>query len=108
MSITDADVLVTAEQWKRAGRKVALATVVETTGSAPRLAGARLVVDGEGNFAGSVSGGCLEGDIVAESLEVIETGVARLLDFGVAEEVAWRGSLACGGHIKVYIEPIDG
>jgi xanthine/CO dehydrogenase XdhC/CoxF family maturation factor len=67
MSITDADVLATADEWKQAGRRIALGTVIETWGSAPRQAGARLVVDADGNFSGSVSGGCIEGDVVLKA-----------------------------------------
>jgi xanthine/CO dehydrogenase XdhC/CoxF family maturation factor len=107
MSITDAEILAKAEEWKRSGRKVALATVVETWGSAPREAGAHLVIDADGNFFGSVSGGCVEGDVVAESSEIIESGVARVLEFGVADETAWRAGLSCGGRIRVYVERID-
>lgn len=106
MTMND-DVLATAEEWKRGGRRLALATVVETKGSAPRAVGARLVVDENGDFCGSVSGGCIEGDIIAESLDVIESGRARLLEFGIGEDVAWRSGLACGSRISVYVEPID-
>ena len=98
------DVLGTAEAWRKAGRKVAVATVVESWGAAPRPIGSQLVVDGEGNFEGSVSGGCVEGAVVAEAAEVIEAGKARMLEFGVADETAWQVGLSCGGRIKVYVE----
>ncbi len=101
------NILAVAEEWKRAGRRIALATVVETWGSAPRQAGAHLVVDDQGDFCGSVSGGCIEGDVIAESLLIIESGVPRLLEFGVADDIAWLSGLACGGHIRVYVEPIN-
>ena len=100
------DVLDTAEAWKRGGRAVAIATVVETWGSAPRPVGSRLVVDGDGNFEGSVSGGCIEGNVVEEALGVIASAAPRLLDFGVADETAWRVGLSCGGRIKVYVEKL--
>lgn len=99
-----ADPLTTAEQWSREGRSVAVATVVETWGSAPRPAGSHLVIDADGNFEGSVSGGCVEGAVVGEAAEVIATGTARLLEFGVADETAWRVGLSCGGRIRVYVE----
>lgn len=98
------DPLMLAEDWLAAGRKVALATVVETWGSAPRPTGSHLVIDGEGNFEGSVSGGCVEGAVVTEAMDVIDDGHARMLEFGVADETAWRVGLSCGGKIRVYVE----
>lgn len=100
----DHDPLIVAEKWLDEGRDVALATVVETWGSAPRPAGSHLVIDAEGNFEGSVSGGCVEGAVVNEALEIITTGESRMLEFGVADETAWRVGLSCGGRIKVYVE----
>lgn len=107
MKSNEDDILATAQAWKEAGRAVAIATVVETWGSAPRPAGSHLVIDGAGRFLGSVSGGCVEGDVVAEALEAIETGEPRLLEFGVADETAWRAGLSCGGRIKVLVERLD-
>jgi len=98
------DVLATAEAWRKAGRDVALATVVETWGSAPRPVGSHLVVDKQGNFEGSVSGGCVEGAVVGEAIDVIEAGKPKMLEFGVADETAWRVGLSCGGRIKVFVE----
>ncbi len=106
MLTTDSDILSTAETWRRAGRGVAIATVVETWGSAPRPVGSHLVIDGEGNFLGSVSGGCVEGAVVEEAVSVIESGKAKTLSFGVADETAWRVGLSCGGRISVYVEPV--
>jgi xanthine/CO dehydrogenase XdhC/CoxF family maturation factor len=100
------DILATAEAWKREGRGVALATVVETWGSAPRPVGSHLVIDADGHFLGSVSGGCVESAVVTEALEVIESGTPRLLSFGVADETAWRVGLSCGGRISVHVEPV--
>jgi xanthine/CO dehydrogenase XdhC/CoxF family maturation factor len=78
--------------------------VVETWGSAPRPVGSHLVVDGEGSFEGSVSGGCVEGEVVTEAIDVIEAGKPKMLEFGVADETAWRVGLACGGRIRIYVE----
>jgi xanthine/CO dehydrogenase XdhC/CoxF family maturation factor len=103
----DEDILKAAEDWQKAGHGVALATVVETWGSAPRPVGSHLVIDGEGHFLGSVSGGCVEGDVVGEALDVIANGAPRTLEFGVADETAWRAGLSCGGRIKVYVERLD-
>lgn len=98
------DPLLTAESWKLAGRNVAIATVIETWGSAPRPTGSHLVIDGEGKFEGSVSGGCVEGAVITEALDVIESGAPKMLEFGVADETAWRVGLSCGGRIRVYVE----
>ncbi|OAP42784.1 XdhC/CoxI family protein [Sinorhizobium glycinis] len=102
------DPLEIAEAWHRQGRAVALATVIETWGSAPRPVGSHLVIDGEGNFEGSVSGGCVEGAVVTEAADVIASSVPRVLEFGVADETAWRVGLSCGGRIRVFLERIDG
>lgn len=101
------DVLATAERWAKAGREVALATVMETWGSAPRPTGSHLVIDAQGNFEGSVSGGCVEGAVVGEAIEVIESGASKMLEFGVADETAWRVGLSCGGRIHVYVEKVN-
>jgi xanthine/CO dehydrogenase XdhC/CoxF family maturation factor len=106
MLIRDDDILKAAEDWTQGGRGVALATVVETWGSAPRPVGANLVIDQEGNFLGSVSGGCVEGAVVAEALEVIESGQPKILEFGVADETAWKVGLSCGGTIRVLLEKV--
>ena len=106
MLARDEDILKAAEDWRREGRGVALATVVETWGSAPRPIGSHLVIDAEGNFLGSVSGGCVEGAVVEEAADVIAKGAPRMLEFGVADETAWRVGLSCGGRIKVYVEKL--
>ncbi|CAH1667752.1 MAG: XdhC family protein [Chelatococcus sp.] len=106
MLATDNQILNEAEAWKRAGREVAVATVVETWGSAPRPVGSHLVIDGEGNFLGSVSGGCVEGEVITQALDVIAEATPRMLEFGVADETAWRAGLSCGGRIRVFVEPL--
>jgi xanthine/CO dehydrogenase XdhC/CoxF family maturation factor len=107
MSAQDEDVLATAESWRKAGRGVAIATVVETWGSAPRPVGSHLIIDDQQNFLGSVSGGCVEGDVISAASDVIESGVPKLLEFGVADETAWRAGLSRGGNIRVYVEKVD-
>ena len=107
MHDSDEDIHLKAQEWTEAGRKVAIATVVETWGSAPRPVGSHLVIDEEGRFLGSVSGGCVEGDVVTEAMDVIAEGQPRMLEFGVADETAWRAGLSCGGKIRVYVERVD-
>lgn len=92
--------------WARAGQGAALATVIETWGSAPRRVGAQLVVNGAGEMEGSVSGGCVEGAVVLEALEALETGGTRVLEYGVSDGDAFAVGLACGGTIRVLVEPI--
>ncbi|MCO4054871.1 MAG: XdhC family protein [Bosea sp.] len=106
MLSTDSDILAAAEAWAREGRGVAIATVTETWGSAPRPVGSHLVIDSAGNFLGSVSGGCVEGAVVSDALDVIADGKARMLEFGVADETAWQVGLSCGGRIRVYVERV--
>lgn len=101
------EALLTALRWRREGRQVALATVLETWGSAPRPAGSCMVVDAEGSFEGSVSGGCVETAVVSEAGEVLDGGGPRTLEFGVADEDAWAVGLPCGGRIRVGLERLD-
>ena len=96
----------TALVWIGAGKSVALATVVQTWGSAPRPAGAQLAISSGSEFAGSVSGGCVEGAVVAEALAAIKDGTPRLLEYGVSDDQAFAVGLTCGGTIRVLVEPI--
>ena len=107
MLSTDNDILKAAETWRKDGRAVALATVVETWGSAPRPVGSHLAIDEDGHFLGSVSGGCVEGAVVTEALDVIDSGKPKILEFGVADETAWKVGLSCGGRIRVFVEKVD-
>ncbi|SHF28903.1 XdhC and CoxI family protein [Kaistia soli DSM 19436] len=106
-AVADRDVIEIAEQWLHQGRRIAIATVVETWGSAPRPVGSQLVVDDAGAFEGSVSGGCVEGAVIAEAADVIASGHSRVMSFGVADETAWQVGLSCGGRIAVYVEAIS-
>jgi xanthine dehydrogenase accessory factor len=96
----------TALAWHRAGTGAALATVVETWGSAPRQAGSQLAISGTGDMVGSVSGGCVEGAVVTEALEALQDRQPRLLTFGVSDETAFSVGLACGGTIRILVEPV--
>jgi xanthine dehydrogenase accessory factor len=105
--IEDPDnVLAQAEAWIDAGEAVALATVLKTWGSAPRPAGAQLAVTRSGLMAGSISGGCIEGAVAEAALATLATRKPEILTFGVTQERAWEVGLACGGEVKVYVEPI--
>lgn len=95
-----------ALDWHRQDKGAALATVVETWGSAPRQAGSQLVISGAGEIMGSVSGGCVEGAVVTEALEALADGTPRLLTFGVSDETAFSVGLACGGTIRILVEPV--
>lgn len=92
--------------WHRAGKGAALATVIQTWGSAPRRVGAQLVISGDGEMQGSVSGGCVEGAVVVEAMEALSDGASRILEYGISDGDAFAVGLACGGTIKVYVEPI--
>ncbi len=105
--MTDDGVIDTARAWLAAGHRIALATVVATWGSAPRGAGSHLVVRDDGEFAGSLSGGCVEGEVIVAAGEVIRDATARRLDFGVSDATAWAAGLACGGRIAVAVQPVD-
>ena len=106
MSTADADLLALALDWHRAGRKVAIATVVQTWGSAPRGVGSLLILDAHGAMEGSVSGGCVEGAVLMEAQDALSDGKPRLLDYGVSDNDAFAVGLACGGEIRVLVEPV--
>jgi len=92
--------------WIDEGKSVALATVIKVYGSAPRPLGAKMAVSSAGEMSGSVSGGCVEGAVVQDALEVLKEQTPKRVAFGISNESAWDVGLACGGHIEVYIEPI--
>jgi len=101
------DMYTTVLDWINSGRKVALATVIATWGSSPRPVGSQLIADDDGAFEGSVSGGCIEGAVVAEALDVIGHAKPRRMFFGVSRDQARSVGLACGGEIEIFIEKIS-
>ena len=100
------DILGIAAAWHEEGEQVAIATVTSTWGSSPRRVGSRMAVTASGRIAGSVSGGCIEGAVADAARQTMQTGAPQLLDFGVSNERAWEVGLACGGKVKVFVEPL--
>jgi xanthine/CO dehydrogenase XdhC/CoxF family maturation factor len=103
----EAEVLSAARDWKIAGHRVALATVVKTWGSSPRPPGSHLAVRDDRFFLGSVSGGCIEGRVVEEALSVMQSGSPKVVEFGVSNDEAWEVGLACGGRVEIFVEPLE-
>jgi xanthine dehydrogenase accessory factor len=101
------DILQTARDWLARDGRIALATVIDTWGSAPVPVGGQLVIAGDGNFAGSVSGGCIEGEVITEAEDILASGKPKTLQFGVADETAWNVGLPCGGQVKVFMERLE-
>ncbi len=99
------DIIDKLDQWRESDQEIAVTTVVETWGSAPRPVGSKMITTMTGGIAGSVSAGCVEGAVIQEAESVMSSGNPRLIEFGVADETAWEVGLACGGKIKVFIEP---
>uniref|UniRef100_UPI003F497A74 XdhC family protein n=1 Tax=Nonomuraea bangladeshensis TaxID=404385 RepID=UPI003F497A74 len=101
------DILDGLDQWRSAGRKVAIARVVDVEGSGPRLPGAAMAVAEDGEVIGSVSGGCVESSVVHEALAALESGERKLVSFGYSDDDAFAVGLTCGGTIRLFIEPLD-
>ena len=107
MASEDDEIFERIAAWRADHRRVALATVVRTWGSAPRRAGSHLAIEEGGVFAGSVSGGCVEGEVARQAREVCAAGQPRLLEFSVSDFDAWQVGLACGGHVAIYVERVE-
>lgn len=101
------EILADLDAWKAEGRQVALARVVNVEGSGPRDPGAAMAVSDNGDVIGSVSGGCVEGAVVGEALDILETGERRMVSFGYSDDEAFAVGLTCGGTIHLFIEPLD-
>lgn len=102
------EILTDIDRWRAAGKRVALARVVTLEGSGPRLPGAAMAVSQDGEVAGSVSGGCVEGAVVTEALDVLNgSGQPKLCTFGYSDDQAFAVGLTCGGTIRVFVEPLD-
>lgn len=101
------EILADLDDWRAEGRQVALARVVNVEGSGPRDPGAAMAVSDNGDVIGSVSGGCVEGAVVGEALDILETGERRMVSFGYSDDEAFAVGLTCGGTIHLFIEPLD-
>jgi xanthine dehydrogenase accessory factor len=101
------EILKDLERWQKQGKKVAVARVVDIEGSGPRLPGAAMAVNEDGDVAGSVSGGCVEGAVVTEALQCIEEQSRKIVTFGYSDDEAFAVGLTCGGTIHLYLEPLD-
>ncbi len=101
------EILADLDAWRAEGRRVALARVVNVEGSGPRDPGAAMAVSDNGDVIGSVSGGCVEGAVVVEALDILETGERRMVSFGYSDDEAFAVGLTCGGTIHLFIEPLD-
>ena len=101
------EILSDLERWRRQDKRIAVARVVDVEGSGPRQPGAAMAVNEDGEVAGSVSGGCVEGAVVTEALDIIDTGARRIVTFGYSDDEAFAVGLTCGGTIHLYIEPLD-
>jgi xanthine dehydrogenase accessory factor len=101
------EILPDLERWRAQHKRIALARVVDIDGSGPRLPGAAMAVNEDGEVAGSVSGGCVEGAVVTEALEILATSDRRLVSFGYSDDEAFAVGLTCGGTIHLFLEPLD-
>ncbi len=101
------EILADLDRWRAAGQRVAIARVVDIDGSGPRDPGAAMAVNELGEVAGSVSGGCVEGAVVTEALDILATGERRLVTFGYSDDDAFAVGLTCGGTVHLFIEPLD-
>ena len=101
------EVIADIDRWQAAGRRVAIARVIGVEGSGPRDPGATMAVNEDGEVAGSVSGGCVEGAVVVEALAVLDEGSPRVCTFGYSDDQAFAVGLTCGGTLHVLVEPLD-
>lgn len=101
------EILNDLDRWQKQGKRVAIARVVDLEGSGPRLPGAAMAVNEDGDVAGSVSGGCVEGAVVVEALAVLATGERKVVTFGYSDDEAFAVGLTCGGTIHLFVEPLD-
>jgi xanthine/CO dehydrogenase XdhC/CoxF family maturation factor len=93
--------------WRAEGEHVAIATVLTTVGSTPRPAGAKMAVTASGKIVGSISGGCVDTDVIEHAVEVLRTGRPEIIEYGHSPDMSWEIGLMCGGSVQVFVEPVD-
>jgi xanthine dehydrogenase accessory factor len=101
------EILDRVEEWRARGERVAVATVLTTAGSTPRPAGGKMAVTARGSMAGSISGGCVDTDVIEHAMEVLRTGQPQVVEYGYSPDMTWEIGLMCGGSIQVFIEPLE-
>lgn len=101
------EILDKVEEWRARGERVAVATVLTTAGSTPRPAGAKMAVTAGGDVAGSISGGCVDTDVIEHAVEVLRTGRPQTVEYGYSPDMTWEVGLMCGGSVQVFIEPLE-
>jgi xanthine/CO dehydrogenase XdhC/CoxF family maturation factor len=93
--------------WQAAGEHVAIATVLTTAGSTPRPVGAKMAVTAGGKIVGSISGGCVDTDVIEHAVDVLRTGRPQIIEYGYSPDMSWEVGLMCGGSVQVFVEPVD-
>src|SRR5579884_343047 len=101
------EILDRVEEWRGRGERIAVATVLTTSGSTPRPAGAKMAVTARGEVAGSISGGCVDTEVNEHEMEVLRTGRPHIVEYGYTPDMTWEIGLMCGGAVQVYIEPLE-
>ncbi|HJP16845.1 MAG TPA: XdhC family protein [Acidimicrobiales bacterium] len=101
------EILEDLEKWRSAGKQIVIARVVDLEGSGPREPGASMAINEDGEVTGSVSGGCVEGAVVSEALQIMESKDRRIVTFGYSDDEAFAVGLTCGGIIHLFLEPLD-
>ena len=102
------EILDRVQEWRTRGERVAVATVLATAGSTPRPAGAKMAVTAHGDVAGSISGGCVDTDVIEHAMEVLRSGHPQIVEYGYSPDMTWEVGLMCGGSVQVFVEPLDG
>ena len=102
------EILDRVQEWRTRGERVAVATVLATAGSTPRPAGAKMAVTAHGDVAGSISGGCVDTDVIDHAMEVLRSGRPQIVEYGYSPDMTWEVGLMCGGSVQVFVEPLEG
>lgn len=101
------EILERVDEWRTRGERVAVATVLTTAGSTPRPAGAKMAMTAGGDVAGSISGGCVDTDVIEHAMDVLRSGKPQIVEYGYSPDMTWEVGLMCGGSVQVYIEPLE-